>query len=543
MDTFDYIIVGAGSAGCVLANRLSEDADVSVCLLEAGGSDWHPWIHIPAGFVKMFHMPSINWQYSMKASEWTGGREILAPRGKTLGGSSSINGHVWNRGQAADYDHWAQRGNLGWGYADVLPYFKRIEGAAMGENTFRGRDGPLKVSETDWTHPLCEAFIEGAQQQGIPRNPDYNGGVQEGVSYSQRAIQNGRRVSSARAFLHPVKQRKNLEVRKHAFTTGLVFDGKRATGVRYAKGGRGGAAMAVTARREVILAAGTYNSPQILQQAGIGDPEHLAEIGVETRHALTGVGRNLRDHYAPRFSARVKNARTINENTRGIPLAREVLNWATGKGSILGVPATLVYAFCRSRPEVENSDLQITFTPASYAEGFQGVLEREPGMTVAAWQQRPDSHGTCLARSSDPFEQPDIDPNYLAEESDRQVLLAGMRRARSLLTSDPLKPFYDHELFPGKDVQSDDELLECARERGTTTFHPMGTCRMGPATDPTAVVDDQLRVHGIEGLRVVDASIMPMMLSANLNAGTMMLADKISDVIRGRTPLEPVIVR
>ncbi|MGD1925700.1 MAG: GMC family oxidoreductase [Paracoccaceae bacterium] len=542
MDTFDYIIIGAGSAGCVLANRLSADRGRTVCLLEAGGADWHPWIQIPAGFMKLFHMPSVNWRYTMDASAWTGGREILAPRGKTLGGSSAINGHVWNRGQAADFDHWAQRGNRGWGYADVLPYFKRIEGTEVGDDTTRGRSGPLTVTETDWTHPLCEAFIEGAVQNGIPRNPDYNGGVQEGVSYSQRAIRSGRRVSSAKAFLHPVKGRMNLEIRKKAITTGLVFAGKRVTGVRYVQGGRDGAAHEIRARREVILCAGTFNSAQILQLSGIGDPEHLAPLGIKTVHALPGVGRNLRDHYAPRFAARVKDAASINESTRGLKLAGEVVKWLTGQSSILGVPATLVYAFCKSHPTVENSDLQITFTPASYAEGFQGSLEREPGMTVAAWQQRPDSHGTCLIRSNDPFEQPAIDPNYLAEESDRQVLLSGMRIARTLLASDPLKPFYEREMYPGPDVQSDDELLACAKERGTTTFHPMGTCRMGPNTDPSAVVDDELKVHGIDGLRVVDASIMPMMLSANLNAGTMMIADKASDMIRGRTPLDAELV-
>ncbi|MEM9063410.1 MAG: GMC family oxidoreductase N-terminal domain-containing protein [Pseudomonadota bacterium] len=542
MDTFDYIIIGAGSAGCVLANRLSADPNCTVCLLEAGGVDWHPWIHIPAGFMKTFHMPSVNWLYSMEVSEWTGGRSILAPRGKTLGGSSSINGHVWNRGQAADFDHWAQRGNRGWGYADVLPYFKRIEGTEVGEDVHRGRSGPLTVTETDWTHPLCEAFIEGAVQNGIPRNPDYNGGIQEGVSYSQRAIRKGRRVSSARAFLHPVKNRPNLEIRKQAITTGLVFEGKHCTGVRYAKGGRGGSNQEIRARREVILSAGTFNSAQILQLSGIGDPEHLGSHGIDTVQALPGVGRNLRDHYAPRFAARVKDAASINESTRGLKLAREVVRWLTGQSSILGVPATLVYAFCKSHPTVENSDLQITFTPASYAEGFQGILEHEPGMTVASWQQRPESHGTCLIRSGDPFEQPAIDPNYLAEESDRQVLLSGMKIARRLLASDPLKPFYEREMYPGPDVQSDDELLACAKERGTTTFHPMGTCRMGPETDPSAVVDDELKVHGIEGLRVVDASVMPMMLSANLNAATIMIADKASDMIRGRAPLEAELV-
>jgi choline dehydrogenase len=487
-------------------------------------------------------MPSVNWLYNMKPTEWTGGRAILAPRGKTLGGSSSINGHVWNRGQAADYDHWAQRGNRGWGYADVLPYFKRIEGADLGEDTFRGREGPLKITETDFTHPLCDAFIEGAAQHGIPKNPDYNGGIQEGVNYTQRAISKGRRMSSARAFLSPAKSRQNLDVRTKAHATGLILEEGRIIGVRYRRGGRNGQPMELRARREVILSGGTYNSPMLLQLSGIGDPEHLRSVGIETRHALPGVGRNLRDHYAPRFTARVKNIWTVNERTRGIPLAREVARWALTRKGVLGVPATLVYAFCKSHPSVENSDLQLTFTPASYGEGFQGVLEKEPGMTVASWQQRPDSHGTCLIRSADPFEQPEIDPNYLGEESDRQVLLAGMRLARKLLASEPLQPYFDHEVFPGPDVQTDDEFLSAAKERGTTTFHPAGTCRMGPETDPTAVVDDQLKVRGIDGLRVVDASIMPMMLSANLNAGTIMLADKASDMIRGKDPLDAVLL-
>ena len=533
MDTFDYVIIGAGSAGCVLANRLSADPGTTVCLLEAGGRDWHPYIHMPAGFIKTFYMSSVNWRYDMEPSAGTGGRRVYAPRGKTLGGSSSINGVVWNRGQAADFDHWAQRGNRGWGYRDVLPYFKRIETRAGGDPTYRGGDGPLPITDLEWRHPLTEAFIEGCVQHGIPRNPDYNGAIQEGVSYVQRNVRNGRRVSAADAFLHPVKGRQNLEIRTAAHATGLIMEGKRVTGVRYRRGGRGGKAMEVHARREVILSGGTFNSPQLLQLSGIGDPEHLRSVGIETRHALPGVGQNLRDHYAPRMTIRVKNIRTINETTRGLSLMGEALKYAVSRKGALSLSPTLIYVFWRSHPAVEQSDIQMTFTPASYAEGVQGKLEDEPGMTVAAWQQRPDSKGHCLIRSSDPFEQPLIDPQYLALESDRQVLLAGIKLARTLSQSDPLKPYYDYEAYPGEKVQSDDELLAMAKERGTTTFHPMGTCRMGPDSDPTAVVDDELRVRGIDGLRVVDASVMPMMLSANLNAGTIMIAEKASDMIRG----------
>jgi len=544
MDTFDYVIVGAGTAGCVLANRLSEDAGVTVCLLEAGPRDWHPYIHIPAGFIKLFHMPAFNWLYTQEPSEWTGGRRILAPRGKTLGGSSSINGHIYNRGQRLDYDGWAQRGNRGWGYADVLPYFKRLERRiGEGDATYRGREGTFTITDIDQFHPLSEAFMQGAMSLGIPRNPDYNGESQLGINYAQRAIMHGRRVSAARAFLHPAMKRKNLTVRTHAHATSLVFDGKRAVGVRYLKGGRGGAAGEVRARREVVLSGGTFNSVQLLQLSGIGPPDLLKSRGIEVRHALPGVGENLRDHYAPRFAVRVKNMDTINERSRGLKLAAEIAKWCVGGKSILGLSPTQVYCFWKSEPHLETSDIQLTFTPASYLEGMQGQLEHEPGMTAAPWQQRPESKGYVRIRSADPFEQPEIQPNYLTEETDRRVLVAAMRLARKLLKSKALEPYYDYEDFPGDKVQSDDEMLDAAKQRGTTTFHPMGTCRMGPASDPVSVVDDELRVRGLEGLRVADASVMPMMLSANINAGTMMIADKASDLIRGKAPPPPIILK
>ena len=543
MDTFDYVIVGAGTAGCVLANRLSADANVTVCVLEAGPRDWHPYIHIPAGFIKLFHQPGLNWLYTQEPSEWTGGRRIIAPRGKTLGGSSSINGHIYNRGQRLDYDGWAQRGNRNWGYADVLPYFKRLERRiGEGDETFRGREGALTITDIDQHHPLSEAFIAGAVLLGIPRNPDYNGESQLGINYAQRAIHKGRRVSAARAFLHPAMKRGNLTVRTRAHATSLIFEDKRAVGVRYLKGGRNSSAVEVRARREVILAGGTFNSPQLLQMSGVGAPEFLHKLGIPVRHALPGVGENLRDHYAPRFAVRVKNMDTINERSRGLRLAAEIAKWCVGGKSILGLSPTQVYCFWKSDPALETSDIQLTFTPASYREGYQGQLEMEPGMTAAPWQQRPESKGYVRIRSVDPFEQPSIQPNYLTEETDRRVLVAAMRLARRLLTSKPLEPYFDYEDFPGPDVQSDDELLAAAKERGTTTFHPMGTCRMGPDSDPTSVVDDELRVHGLQGLRVVDASIMPMMLSANLNAGVMMVADKASDLIRGTQPPQPIVL-
>jgi len=341
-----------------------------------------------------------------------------------------------------------------------------------GDETFRGREGGLAVTDIDQHHPLSEAFIAGAVGQGIPRNPDYNGESQLGINYAQRAIQNGRRVSAARAFLHPAMKRGNLTVRTRVHATNLIFEDKRAVGVRYLKGGRGGAANEVRARREVILSGGTFNSPQLLQMSGVGSPELLQSLGIPVRHALPGVGESLRDHYAPRFAVRVKNIDTINERSRGLRLAAEIAKWCVGGKSILGLSPTQVYCFWKSDDALETSDIQLTFTPASYREGYQGQLELEPGMTAAPWQQRPESRGYVRIRSADPFEQPAIQPNYLTEETDRRVLVAAMRLARRLLKSKPLAPYYDYEDFPGDKVQSDDEMLAAAKERGTTTFHP-----------------------------------------------------------------------
>ncbi len=542
-DTFDYVIVGAGSAGCILANRLTADGKHTVCVLEAGPPDWNPYIHIPAGFIKTLTNPNINWLYQSEPSHWTGGRKIDVPRGKTLGGSSSINGHIYNRGQRMDFDSWSQRGNQGWGYADALPYFQRCERRIGGEDDqFRGRQGNLQVTDLNYSHPLCEAFMAGANQIGIPRNPDYNGARQEGISYVQRTAYRRRRVSTARAFLNPAKSRPNLTVRTNALATRILLEGKRAVGVEYARGGRGGRAVEVRANREVILSGGAINSPQLLQLSGIGPGALLQSLGIEVRHELAGVGENLRDHYAPRFTVRAKNAETINERARGLNIVGEVIKYIIGAKSIVNLSPSMVYGFWHSDEAARSNDLQFIFTPASYKEGVHGLLDDHPGFTVACWQHRPESTGWVRAQSADPFEKPLIQPNYLAEEEDRRVTVCAMRLARKLINTEAMKPYFDFEVSPGAEVQSDAELLEAARQYGNTTFHVMGTCRMGPETDPTAVVDDQLRLRGLESLRVIDASIMPMMVSANLNAATMMIGEKGSDMVLGLPALEPIIV-
>ena len=537
-EQYDYVIVGAGTAGCVLANRLTACGKYTVCLLEAGPSDWNPMIHIPAGFMKTIANPSVNWLYQSEPCPGTNGRTIPMPRGKVLGGSSSINGLIFSRGQKMDFDVWAQKGNRGWSYDDVLPYFCRYESHENSEdNNFRGQSGEMTITDLKWRDPLCEAFIRGAESIGIPRNPDYNGAYQEGTSYVQRTSTGKLRMSAARAFLKPARKRRNLRVITNAHATKILLDGKRATGVAYKRGGVSGRSDEAHASREVIISGGTINSPQLLQLSGIGPTNLLNNLGVEVLHNLPGVGENLRDHYGARLTARAKNVDTINELAHGPKLVGEIVKYFLGRRSILELGPTLVYCFWHSDEMIRNADLQISFTPASYDEGKQAKLDREPGFSLAAWQQRPESLGYVRARNKNPFEKPQIQPNYLSHEEDRRVLLAGIKISRRLMNTEALAPYFDYEGYPGAHVQKDDELLDVARQRSTTLYHLMGTCRMATKTDPTAVVDDQLCIHGLQNIRVIDASIMPSMPSANLNAAVMMIAEKGADMILGKPPL------
>jgi choline dehydrogenase len=538
-DEFDYIIIGAGSAGSVLANRLSA-GDATVCLLEAGGRDISPMIHIPAGFMKTLTDKRVNWLYHSEPSEGTAGRTIHAPRGKVLGGSSSINGHVYNRGLHSDFNTWAQMGNRGWSYADVLPYFKLSERRVGGNDTdYHGRNGELPVTDIDDKDPICEAFFDGVEKMGIPRNPDYNGATQAGVGYVQRTIHNGRRMSAAVSFLNPVRHRKNLDIRTNAHVERILFEGRRAVGVCYQRGGK---TIDIRARREIILSGGAVASPQILQVSGIGPGSLLRDIGVPVIHDLPAVGENLADHYAVRIASRIHGARSINERARGLALGREIGKWLLTRKGILSLSPSLAYVFWKSHQSLEEPDLQFIFTPASYKQGVPSQLEDYPGITIACWPMRPQSRGYVRAKSANTADAPEIQPNYLALESDQHILLAGLKLCRQMIQTPELAPIYDHETMPGKDIQSDDEIMDFARNMGTTVFHLMGSCRMGPSGETNSVVDDQLRVHGIEGLRVVDASVMPTTHSTNTNAATIMIAEKASDMIMGKSPLPAAAV-
>ncbi len=540
-ETFDYVVVGSGAAGSVLCKRLTEDPGVTVCVLECGPADRHPYIHIPAGFIKMLFNPTYTWQFQTEPGEGTNGRRIPTTQGRTLGGSSSINGMVYNRGQREDFDHWAQRGNRGWGYVDILPYFKRGEWRiGVGDDRIHGRGGSLPVTDNDWIHPVNEAFIDGAQELGMPRCEDYNSGdAQAGVGYFQRLINRGYRRSAARVFLYPARASGRLEVRTNARAAQILFNGTRASGVRYVNDRDRSTQREVFARREVIVSSGTVNTAKLLQMSGVGPAWLSQQLGVPVVADLP-VGENFRDHYSTRIVARVKNVRTINEMARGAGLAGEIARWTAGKPSILALTPSVVHWFWRTEDTMRQPDLQGVFSPASYKQGFVGLLDDYPGMTCGVWQHRPESIGYVRARSTDPFQDPIIQPNYLKDPMDQRVLVKGMHLARRLLHTQALLPFFDRDELPGPSVQTDDEWLHYARQYGSTAYHLIGTARMGPATDKTSVVDDELRVHGLQGIRVVDASIMPNIPSANTYSSTMMIAEKASDMIRGRPPLAPV---
>jgi choline dehydrogenase len=534
MSGFDYVIVGAGSAGCVLANRLSADGRHRVLLLEAGPADKDPMIHIPVGYAKTLKDPRINWLYETEPVEGTSGRPHIWPRGKVLGGSSSINGLLYVRGQAADYDGWAQLGATGWGWTDVLPYFRRAEANERLKDELHGCDGPLNVSDATQRHPVSDAVIEAGIQAGLPFNDDCNGEAQDGISYFQLTVKNGRRWSTAAAYLKPAMKRSNLVVETEAQAQGLQFDGRRVTGVRYRRGDR---SLTVAATREVILCGGTVNSPQLLELSGIGDPGVLGAAGIEVRHALPGVGKNLQDHYVVSLQFRLRPGTiSVNELSRGWRLAREALRYAVNRTGLLTLSAAHIQAYVRTRPGLSGPDVQFHILPGTadipkYTEQQLWELEREPGLTIAPCQLRPESRGTIHVHSSDPFAPPAIRPNYLADPLDQATIVEGLKFGRKLAAQPALAPHVSHETFPGPAATDDSGLLAWARDSGTTIYHPVGTCRMGSPGDPDAVVDPDGRVIGIGGLRVVDASVMPRLVSGNTNAPTIMIAEKLADAI------------
>jgi len=523
----DYIVIGAGSAGCVVAARLSEDGS-RVMLLEAGPPDRDIWIHVPAGVLRVLNNAKINWNFLSEGEPGTAGRQLQWPRGKTLGGTSSINGMLYVRGNPADYDNWAQMGCRGWSYEEVLPFFKKSESyRGNGDPEYRSQGGPLIVEDYRTILPLTHRFVEAAQQAGFAFTPDYNGKQQEGVAYSQMTRRGKWRGSTAQTFLREARGRANLKVETDALVTRLLFEGRRCVGVAFRQNG---VEREVRAAREVILSGGAVNSPHVLHISGIGPAQHLQSIGVPVVHDLPGVGANLNDHYVLRVSHRVRGAVTINQLARGARLMREALRFATVGNGALTFGVTSAMVFCRSREGLAAPDLQLLFTPASYAQGVFRQLEREPGMTVAVCPVRPESRGTIMAQSPDPTVYPAIRPNYLSAPSDLRVLIAGVNHTRHIFAQAAMAPYTVAERVPGPQVQSDEAFRDFARNNGTNVFHPVGTCKMG--TDPMAVVDPRLRVHGVTGLRVIDASIMPAVTTGNTNAPTIMIGEKGAQMIK-----------
>ncbi|WP_339857598.1 GMC family oxidoreductase N-terminal domain-containing protein [uncultured Nisaea sp.] len=525
----DYVVVGAGSAGCVVASRLSETG-AKVLLLEAGPADHNPLIHIPAGVKSLLYNANVNWNYASEPEEGTAGRAIHWPRGRVLGGSHSINGMLYVRGNPADYDGWAQLGCRGWSFSEVLPLFRRSERYDKGEDAIRGRSGPMPVEDYRTILPLTHAFVRAAQEAGFTLNPDYNGSRQDGVAYSQMTRRGRWRASTARTFLAEARKRANLRIETEAMVQKLTFDGLRCTGLVFRRHGED---VRVRATREVILCGGAVNSPQILQLSGIGPAGHVAGLGLPVVQDLPGVGANLSDHYVTRITHRVRDAISMNELSRGWRVLREIGRFALfGTGALtFGVTSAMV--FCRSREGLESPDLQLLFTPASYDPDKPLALERAPGMATVICPTRPSSRGTVMAASPDPSEPPRIKPNYLSDRDDLRVMLSGMEHVRRIFAAPSLARHSASELWPGSAAADEAALAQFARERGTTLYHPVGTCKMG--IDPMAVVDPELRVRGVEGLRVADASVMPYLTTGNTNVPTIMIAEKAADLIRAKS--------